>query len=140
MTRGGPEGDLESINLINLVTEKVDILIGGPPCQGFSRIGRAKIDSLNDRGFREQGYREDPRNDLYMRFLDAVRIWRPRAVVLENVPGMLSLGGRNVADSVSAELETCGYTVGYSVLNAVLYGVLPVESKRANLVLKTRFP
>src|SRR5262249_21604322 len=95
-----------------------DVLIGGPPCQGFSRVGRAKLDDLT-----EEGFAGDPRNELYRRFLDAAASWRPAAVVMENVPGMLSVKGRNVADEAAADLARRGYRVGYAVLNAVRFGV-----------------
>lgn len=115
----GDEGDLEDLDLERLVVNgHPDILVGGPPCQGFSLIGRAKLDSLTDEGFAG-----DPRNDLYRRFLDAAELWRPAAVVMENVPGMLSVEGRNVADEAAGDLARRGYRVGYSVLNAAWYGV-----------------
>lgn len=95
-----------------------DILIGGPPCQAFSRIGRAKLDSLSDEGFVG-----DSRNKLYQRFHDAVELWRPTAVVMENVTGMLSVAGTNYASIVTQELADHGYYTGYAVLNAVWYGV-----------------
>ena len=115
----GDEGNLEDLDLDRLVTRgRPDILIGGPPCQGFSRVGRAKLDSLTD-----EGHAADPRNELYVGFLDAAELWRPLAVVMENVPGMLSVGGRNIADDAAADLAARGYQVGYAVLNAVWYGV-----------------
>jgi DNA (cytosine-5)-methyltransferase 1 len=116
----GDEGNVEDqLDLERLASRgRPDILIGGPPCQGFSRVGRAKLDSLT-----EQGHSADPRNDLYLRFLDAADLWKPLAVVMENVPGMLSIGGRNVADEAAADLADRGYRVGYAVLNAVWYGV-----------------
>ena len=115
----GDEGNLEDLDLDRLVTRgRPDILIGGPPCQGFSRLGRAKLDSLT-----EEGHAADPRNELYVGFLDAAELWRPLAVVMENVPGMLSVGGRNIADDAAADLAARGYQVGYAVLNAVWYGV-----------------
>jgi DNA (cytosine-5)-methyltransferase 1 len=118
------EGDLHDLDLDGVRgDETVDIIIGGPPCQGFSRIGRAKIDSLRDEGQREEGFEEDPRNELYKIFLSAVRLWKPRAFVMENVPGMLSLGGQNVADDIGGDLTESGYRVGYAVLNSVWYGV-----------------
>lgn len=118
------EGDLHDFDLDGIRGDHVvDIVIGGPPCQGFSRIGRAKIDSLRDEGQREEGFEEDPRNELYKIFLSAVRLWKPRAFVMENVPGMLSLGGQNVADDIGGDLSESGYRVGYAVLNAVWYGV-----------------
>ncbi|WP_435011729.1 DNA cytosine methyltransferase [Tundrisphaera lichenicola] len=118
------EGDLHSFDLESIPgVEGVDIVIGGPPCQGFSRIGRAKIDSLRDEGQREEGFEEDPRNELYKIFLSAVRRWQPRAFVMENVPGMLSIGGQNMAEDIGGDLADSGYRVGYAVLNAVWYGV-----------------
>jgi DNA (cytosine-5)-methyltransferase 1 len=110
--------DLEGLDLGDICVEPPDILTGGPPCQGYSRLGRGKLDSLSDEGF--EG---DPRNQLYRRFLDAVRTWRPRAVVMENVPGMLSMRGMNYAALVTEELAEEGYRVGYAQLNAVWYGV-----------------
>lgn len=115
----GDEANLEDLDLQRLVANgHPDILVGGPPCQGFSRVGRAKLDSLTDEGFTG-----DPRNDLYRRFLDAAELWRPAAVVMENVPGMLSVDGKNVADEAAADLAGRRYRVGYAVLNAVWYGV-----------------
>jgi DNA (cytosine-5)-methyltransferase 1 len=115
------DGDLDrpDVDLDSFVgEERPDILIGGPPCQAFSRLGRAKLNSLSDDGFRG-----DPRNALYRRFLTAVERWRPRAVVMENVPGMLSVGGNNYADVVCREMAATGYRTGYAVLNSVWYGV-----------------
>jgi DNA (cytosine-5)-methyltransferase 1 len=114
----GDEYDLGSVDLNTLCDQPPDILTGGPPCQGYSRLGRGKLDSLTDEGF--EG---DPRNQLYRRFLDAVREWQPRAVVMENVPGMLSVRGMNYAAIFTNELAAEGYRVGYIHLNAVWYGV-----------------
>jgi len=104
---GGDEGRIEHIDLAS-VARAPDVVIGGPPCQGFSRVGRAKLASLTD-----NPDELDPRNELYLRFVDAIRLWRPRAFIMENVPGMLSLRGTNVADTIGAELASCGYRVGY---------------------------
>jgi DNA (cytosine-5)-methyltransferase 1 len=115
----GPEFDLERLDLGEIAgTLPPDVLVGGPPCQGFSRLGRGKLDSLS-----EEGFQGDPRNRLYRRFLDAAETWRPRAVVMENVPGMLSVRGVNYAATVTAELASRGYRVGYALLNAVWFGV-----------------
>jgi DNA (cytosine-5)-methyltransferase 1 len=113
------KGDLEKIDLDSLVgTQRPDIVIGGPPCQAFSQLGRAKLNSLSDEGFRG-----DPRNVLYRRYLAAVERWKPRALVMENVPGMQTVGGVNYADIVCAELAATGYRTGYVLLNSVWYGV-----------------
>ncbi|MEZ4294647.1 MAG: DNA cytosine methyltransferase [Polyangiaceae bacterium] len=55
--------------------------------------------------------------------MDAARFWKPAAVVMENVSGMIQVGDERVAESVAAELASCGYRVGYALLNAVWYGV-----------------
>jgi DNA (cytosine-5)-methyltransferase 1 len=111
-------GDLEEIDLDSLPgDQRPDIVIGGPPCQSFSRLGRAKLNSLSDEGFRG-----DPRNVLYRRFLAAVERWKPQVFVMENVPGMLTVGGVNYADIVCSELAATGYHTGYGLLNSVWYG------------------
>lgn len=121
---GGPDADLWSLPLENVIQDaRPDILIGGPPCQGFSQLGRAKLDHLFAEGMRRGTFAEDSRNGLYLRFFEAASLWRPRAVVMENVPGMLNVGGRNVAAEAVALLESLGYHVGYGLLNAVWFGV-----------------
>ncbi len=139
----GDEGNLEDLDLDQVASRKAgpDILVGGPPCQGFSRIGRAKLASLAD-----DPEEEDPRNSLYERFVDAARFWRPLAMLMENVPGMLSLHGENVAETVAEDLARCGYLVGYALLNAAWYGVPQLRERiffigiRADLGLQPSVP
>jgi len=116
----GPEkGDVSGVDLGSLGRQfEPDVLLGGPPCQGFSRVGRAKLNSLS-----EAGFEGDPRNELYRFFLKAVHEWHPKAVVMENVPGIRSVKGRNVGEDIAADLASLGYEVGYAVLNAIWYGV-----------------
>ena len=96
---------------------KPDILLAAPPCQGFSQIGRGKLDSLSERGFAQ-----DPRNQLYRLVLDLIDRLEPMAVVLENVPSMRTVDGRNFADEIADTLAS-GYAVGYAILNAARFGV-----------------
>jgi DNA (cytosine-5)-methyltransferase 1 len=126
----GVDADLEQQRPADILAGDAppDILIGGPPCQGFALIGRAKLDSLDDEGFAG-----DPRNELYRVFVHAVSEWQPRAFVMENVPGMLSVDGRNVAADAAEELADKGYKVGYTVLNAAWYGV-PQYRRRLFLI------
>ena len=115
----GEQGNLDHLDLENLARQHpVDVLIGGPPCQAFSRIGRAKLQSLTGRPFDE-----DERLVLYERFLEAVSRWQPRAFVMENVPGMLIVNGHNVAKIAVADMTDLGYNTGYALLNAAWYGV-----------------
>ncbi len=130
---GGPEGDLEQNGSeLRGLSGSPDIVIGGPPCQAFSRLGRAKLNSLSDEGFKG-----DPRNVLYRHFLSAVGRWKPGALVMENVPGMLSVGGVNVADEVCSELAAIGYKTGYALLNAVWYGVPQFRERLVFIGLRT---
>ena len=115
----GERADLNQLSPNDLgLASPPDILIGSPPCQAFSRIGRAKLSSLS-----EHSFVDDPRNGLYKMFLEWVRHWSPRAVVMENVPGMLTVGGKNMANVVAWALAECGYNVGHAVLNSAWYGV-----------------
>ena len=90
----------------------IDVLLGGPPCQGFSLAGKRKVD--------------DPRNELfrdYIRFVDAVR---PKAAILENVrllTSMKSSSGSLVKDDISQEFSKRGYAVAMFEINAKDYGV-----------------
>ncbi len=99
---------------------ELDLLVACPPCQGFSRIGRAKLDSLaGSKG----SHPADPRNKLYQKVIKCLEIIRPKAFVFENVPGMLSVGGRNVAEIVCKQADKAGYQVKAALLNAAWYGV-----------------
>lgn len=121
---GGEAGDLHQLDVRDIqLPRPPDILIGGPPCQGFSKVARGKLASLQGSGHRDTSYRDDPRNLLYKRFADALEHWRPSAVVMENVPGMLSINGDNIAHVVVDDLRAIGYRLGYARLNAAWYGV-----------------
>lgn len=118
------DGDLTKLGLSSIAKPgQVDILVGGPPCQGFSLLGRAKLEHLYETGKRDTCWKEDPRNQLYATFMEAAGAWQPSAVVMENVTGMLTVKGQNVARLAAIDLEEQGYNVGYAVLNAVHYGV-----------------
>ncbi len=97
----------------------VDVIIGGPPCQGFSVAGKRII--------------EDERNKLYKAFVGFVDCFRPNAFVMENVPNILSIGNGIVKDSIVEDFEKLGYKVSVQVLTASDYGV-PQNRKRAVFV------
>jgi DNA (cytosine-5)-methyltransferase 1 len=78
----------------NIHPGDLDLIAGGPPCPSFSTIGRSKLGSLDNRSVQE-----DERNVLYRDFLRYVQHYRPRAFVMENVPGMLT-------DTATVESET----------------------------------
>jgi len=97
-----------------------DIIIGGPPCQAFARIGRAKLGEIASN---PQAYLDDQRASLYIPFLEYVIYFRPLAVLMENVPDILNFGGKNVAEEIAVTLENIGYQCRYTILDAANYGV-----------------
>lgn len=100
--------------------EAVDVIVGGPPCQAFARVGRAK---LREVASHPEAYLKDPRGDLYLRLLHYVKQLKPVALLMENVPDVLNYGGHNIADEMCEVLSGLGYVCRYTFLNAVYYGV-----------------
>lgn len=99
---------------------ELDLLVAGPPCQGFSHVGRSKLDSLA----RQRGaFQHDERNRLYLTVTDLVPVLQPRALLIENVPGILSHARVNVAERIVEVVEEAGYECRVAVLNAAWYGV-----------------
>lgn len=89
---------------------EIDLVAGGPPCQGFSI--NAPIRSL-----------DDERNHLFKDFLRVVSAIKPKAVLIENVPGIVSLGRGTVVEQIYKELHAMGYSVKHRILFAGHYGV-----------------
>ena len=116
-------GDITNIkheDISQLVNNKlVDIVIGGPPCQGMSLSGLRKFD--------------DPRNKLYLSYIRLVEEIKPKAFVIENVPGLVSLYKGRVKDSIIEKFTRMGYEVNYEILNASDYGI-PQNRKRVFFV------
>lgn len=109
-------GDIREVSQTNLKRKlgvsdgEIDLVVGGPPCQGFSI--NAPIRSL-----------DDERNHLFKDFLRVVSSLKPKAVVIENVPGIVSLGRGTVVEQIYQELKAMGYTVKHRILFAGHYGV-----------------
>ena len=110
----------------HLLGKDMDIIIGGPPCQGWSLVGRGKLKSL---GRKPQSVFDDPRNRLYKQFISYVKAFQPVVCLMENVPGMTSLTNKNMAKQVAKGIEKQGYNVTYKILNAVNYGVPQVRKR-----------
>jgi DNA (cytosine-5)-methyltransferase 1 len=129
---------LESRELMRLagVSEgQVDVIIGGPPCQGFSTIGRVKIASLVKTGVwnhltnSHPRFIDDPRNILYKEFMRIVRDLKPQFVVMENVPGMMSYRNGEIVREILEDFEAIGYRAQAKVLNAADYGVPQIRKR-----------
>ncbi|MDF5723079.1 MAG: DNA cytosine methyltransferase [Rhizonema sp. PD37] len=110
--------DINTVNPVELrqqlgvKKEQLTALIGGPPCQGFSRNIPA--------GYR---YLHDPRNQLFKTFIEFVNEFRPLYVVIENVPEVLKAYDGVVKNEITDRLKMIGYKVNSVSLNAAHYGV-----------------
>lgn len=89
--------------------KKIDVIIGGPPCQGMSLSGPRKFD--------------DPRNQLYLSYIRLVEEIRPRAFVIENVPGIVGLFGGAIKENIITRFRELGYDVKYEIMCAADHGV-----------------
>ena len=111
-------------------TSRVDVIVGGPPCQGFSNVRR--VDGSNH-GAR---LKEDPRRHLYREFLRYVDFFQPRVFVMENVLGLRSAAGGGYFTRVQAEARALGYRVHGQVEDAWELGV--PQKRRRQLIIGVR--
>lgn len=114
--------DLDNLDIDSLdskIKHQIDVVIGGPPCQGFSISGKRNPN--------------DPRNKLYQSFVDIVKHYHPKAFVLENVPNLVSMSKGLIKDEIIKDFELLGYKVQYKILLASDYGV-PQNRKRVFFV------
>lgn len=114
-------------NIDDYIHEDIDIMVGGPPCQSFSSANQRRII-------------DDPRNELYKYYIEAVKKICPKFVLMENVKGMLSVAGQVVEDYKSIRIKKNGkvytYNVSYRLLNAVNFGV--AQSRERLIYLAVR--
>jgi DNA (cytosine-5)-methyltransferase 1 len=111
--------------------ERIDVIIGGPPCQGFSRVGRGRIRDVR----KDPAYRHDPRNQYYRHFVRFVQVLQPVYFVMENVPDFQYYvdGEGLLIDQALQAFRDTGYYVDKAVLEAQHYGV-PQTRKRLFIV------
>ena len=107
--------------------ENIDVLVGGPPCQAYSLVGRARS-KTNMVG--------DPRNYLYMLYCEVLEKYRPKIFVFENVPGLLTANGGSYFDDMRERFRKAGYFLEYRILNSKEYGVL--QNRRRVIVIGWR--
>ncbi|WP_436950440.1 DNA cytosine methyltransferase [Staphylococcus xylosus] len=103
---------------------KIDVVIGGPPCQGFSQKGQRK--SIND-----------DRNYLFQQFVEVMKYVQPKYFVMENVPNLLTAEKGYFKEEIISLFESIGYKLSTSILNASDFGV-PQNRKRAVIIGKAR--
>jgi DNA (cytosine-5)-methyltransferase 1 len=119
VTRTEPQDICAQLALGN-VEDAIDVIVGGPPCQAYARVGRAKLREVAEH---PDAYRVDPRGNLYLRYLTYVRAFRPLALLMENVPDIMHYGGHNVVQEIVETLDSLGYEARYSLINSAFHGV-----------------
>lgn len=92
----------------------IDVLLGGPPCQSYSTLGKRKMDD---------------RANLFREYLRILELVRPKIFVFENVVGLLSMKKKQLFSHICREFEKTGYLVQHSVLNALYYGVPQIRER-----------
>ncbi len=118
-------GDITKLSLEETFSPycgKIDVVIGGPPCQGFSQKGQRKTI-------------HDERNFLFKYYVMVVDLVRPRYFVMENVPNLLTAEGGFFKKEIVELFNSMGYSLNAGVLNAADYGV-PQNRKRAVIIGK----
>lgn len=125
------------------VDRAFDILVGGPPCQAYARVGRAKLREIAEH---PRAFKVDARGNLYLRYLHYVKATKPLALLVENVPDVLNYGGHNVMGEIAEALEVLGYIARYSLINAAFHGVPQMRDRvfliayHKSLGAEVRFP
>lgn len=123
-------GDICEINdemVKTLFGNRVDIIIGGPPCQGFSAANK------------QQKLEDDPRNKLFFEFIRFVRILKPKAIVIENVRQILTKNNGFAKNKILEILKELDYNVDVRVLNASEFGVPQSRNRAVFIGIKKEF-
>ena len=118
-------GDITSLDLedtFGKLAGTIDVVIGGPPCQGFSQKGQRKTI-------------HDERNFLFKYYVSVVELVKPKYFVMENVPNLLTAEGGYFRHEIEELFNNLGYSLEYGVLNASDYGV-PQNRRRAVIIVK----
>lgn len=118
------EGDITESGVKNklfrsISNKNVDVIIGGPPCQGFSYAGKRMID--------------DPRNFLFREFVEIVKKVHPKVILMENVEGILTSNNGKTYQSIKDSFRELGYTLSGKKMHAVRFGV-PQKRKRVIMI------
>ena len=142
ITKLEPEELAEQIGL-GPVEDAVDILVGGPPCQAYARVGRAKLREI---AAHPQAFKVDPRGNLYLRYISYVEAFKPLALLIENVPDILHYAHHNVIEEIREALDALGYEGKYSLINSAFHGIPQMRDRvfflayRKELRVQVEFP
>ncbi|MCF2218199.1 DNA cytosine methyltransferase [Chryseobacterium sp. PS-8] len=103
---------------LSLQKQNIDLIIGGPPCQAYSLLGR-----------HQENIENDPRNKLYIQYGRFLKEFNPKAFVFENVPGLLSANKGKHFKNLKAYFRKLGYEVYHETLDASDYGVVQARKR-----------
>jgi DNA (cytosine-5)-methyltransferase 1 len=95
--------------------KNIDLVIGGPPCQAYSTVGKRLM--------------SDPRATLFQEYIRMLKIFKPKVFLFENVKGLLSMQKGELFETIIEEFEKLGYKTYYKVLNSADYGVPQVRER-----------
>lgn len=121
------QGDIKEIveNIEDYINQEIDVVVGGPPCQGFSQANRQRVI-------------DDPRNKLYKYFVSAVQKIAPKFVVMENVKGMLKVANQVVEDYAKLKVKgDCSYLIAYRVLNSKNFSVAQSRERLIYIAIRS---
>lgn len=116
-------GDIRKVTdekLLEHFGDKIDVLLGGPPCQGFSIANK------------NAGDPKDPRNSLFKEFVRTAKVLKPKIVIMENVPNLVNAvteTGDLVLDIIKSELRALGYFVEHKIVEATDYGIPQIRKR-----------
>ena len=116
----------EILKAADLRIGEADVLEGGYPCQGFSTANSKR---------KELGMK-DARNWLYLELVRVIRETLPKAIMLENVPGLVSMEKGQIIRMICNDMANCGYSISWDILNAADYGV--PQNRRRVIMIGTR--
>ena len=118
-------GDINDISVDSTGFKNIDIIIGGPPCQGFSRLNYWDKDRDND-----------PRNKLFYQYLRFVEELNPKALLIENVKNIFVAKDGFATKAISSILDSLGYNVSYSIVCAANFGVPQMRERAIFIAIK----
>jgi len=100
---------------LNIKASEIDIIVGGPPCQAYSTVGKRLID--------------DPRGKLFQEYYRVLKEFNPKLFLFENVKGLLSMQGGELLKTIISLFESSGYKVQYKLLNAADFGAPQIRER-----------
>lgn len=100
---------------LNVKAAEIDVIVGGPPCQGYSTVGKRLID--------------DPRGKLFQEYYRVLKEFNPRFFLFENVKGLLSMQKGELLKTIVSLFESLGYEVQCELLNAADYGAPQIRQR-----------